>query len=1032
MSHNALRPIPDSPAESRLAHFRMLGEFSITHAGKAHCQNFSKRRIARHLIQLLGTSDSLTASRSVVIESLWPNNPQDAVANRLHQTIHWIRGELKSLPSHVRPAIQVEGDQLSLQLPVDIRLDVQWVLQLYDSDQQDAERLTALREIIDLTRADLCPDWPDNEHIELRRQAFRKMRRDCLEEAVQLSEDLEPARATIDILDQLCLEPEVDLDHQMRLAKVLAQHGRIDRAIAFCLKVREQWKYEDPSEVAPINQLLTALQRQANTSEPKSKFASELQENSVRAKHETFYQFTSRRPAVGIDDVVNEVIYICQSSLGLVTAITGSHGCGKTTVASAATEQIQTEFRNGCIFLDCGDVKSKDELVQLLFGALQLNQCIDKPGDNDLKQAVRSTEALFFLDDLDASLALADFVAELSRANSENRWLITCQSIPSIPGARNYVISSTRMLTPFRSPTELLAQISDRRNSRLDLNEPECHGLQLSVCKVSELINELPDHLHHLIKRMAIREYWLTHDEILETSHQSSTQESDNSVIRALDTLVRLNLLVRGTEEIESNLVSVYRISFVARLAAAENQSANDAWVKKIDTTYDTNWLTEWPLKFSHVSTLAAANAFDRRIEEFDRIIRSVILVNRTDLVALVCQRFQAIWEYSHQKTRISEWLTIAYRLPALSDEQKIQLLICRASLSAPGDETSPAANDAVNALSIAHRTGDTKLVVQARQILARYAADDSPQSDPTGIKQGMQAGFKLLKIAQCATDRADHAAAASMLHDACLVFDSFGLHLCALTAQRARAEVALSCADLSTASVCADELEHMAATTGDRIHQLWADLIRVELSLVRADFQSTLVAATVLSGQADSCGADEIAWRAMRTMAWALFSMKAYRLCDETCERLINQSGNHYQSALTVDVLLLSALCSVHRGNMSSAMLKVDCAAQLVTQLELNRLGTGIHLVTAELSLSVNCDAIALSALQELEQIDEKLLTPYDQVRLESIRQSVGRDMGSGSMTTRTTRSGTGATRLLEALSQSVFKRPNEIADAA
>jgi DNA-binding SARP family transcriptional activator len=104
----------------------MLGEFSVSMDGQAIDGRSWKRRHPRLLWQMLCLAPGHRLSRDEAAEALWPQAGVGVSSNRLHHTLHTLRGIFAQAGLRVaRPLIELRAGTLWIDEQVQLDLDVQ-------------------------------------------------------------------------------------------------------------------------------------------------------------------------------------------------------------------------------------------------------------------------------------------------------------------------------------------------------------------------------------------------------------------------------------------------------------------------------------------------------------------------------------------------------------------------------------------------------------------------------------------------------------------------------------------------------------------------------------------------------------------------------------------------------------------------------------------------------------------------------------------------------------------------------------------
>src|SRR3712207_6320998 len=120
MTEQRERRIPTTrgnPADDALR-IQVLGEFRVSFGERVVEDSQWRLSKARSLVKLLALSAGHSLHREQVIEMLWPEMPQEAAANNLHQVLFSARRALSStLPEGSAQPIPMRRQMLSLEPP---------------------------------------------------------------------------------------------------------------------------------------------------------------------------------------------------------------------------------------------------------------------------------------------------------------------------------------------------------------------------------------------------------------------------------------------------------------------------------------------------------------------------------------------------------------------------------------------------------------------------------------------------------------------------------------------------------------------------------------------------------------------------------------------------------------------------------------------------------------------------------------------------------------------------------------------------
>lgn len=198
----AVRSVESSPfagAAPPVAEVRCLGAFALVAGGRVFGSIDFPRRKALDLLRHLLLARGAALSRDILIERLWPEVDPRTGANRLHVTLHALRGVLgQAIPGVGGELIKCRHSDYRLDPTALGRVDAFEFADAVEDVRRHIRAGTAdgalerLEEVLPLYRGDLFPEAEDMA-FEAPRQRFRELNREALRMHSVLRLRAEPA-----------------------------------------------------------------------------------------------------------------------------------------------------------------------------------------------------------------------------------------------------------------------------------------------------------------------------------------------------------------------------------------------------------------------------------------------------------------------------------------------------------------------------------------------------------------------------------------------------------------------------------------------------------------------------------------------------------------------------------------------------------------------------------------------------------------------------------------------------------------------
>jgi DNA-binding SARP family transcriptional activator/predicted ATPase len=419
--------VPDAVAHAIDA--TLLGGFEVRVDGQPIANAQWKLRHPRQLFQmLLLEPDGLP--REQVLSVLWPDTDPTAAANRLHHTLHLVRGIfLTAGLSKAEPVALLQAETVRLNpvhaVAVDVRTFSQCVARARGlAGAADAQAEAALQQALALYRGELAQGCPVDEWLSGRRESLRVEFAWMLDRLAELKRKAGDDQAAIGLYQQLVdLDPGNELAHRS-LMELYAATDHPERAIHQYSVCKRLLRHELDVEPSPATQAV--LQRILSTP-PAAPVRGATAPSSMPAPRWRYQPMPYAVPLLGRDaDVQALCDQLLDPALRLLT-VTGSAGLGKSRVAHAAVERVQEHFRNGAIAVSCTGLTDERQVANAVARALDLTLAADTSVRAQLAGRLRPCQLLLLLDRFEHVLAVAPQLAALLESAPELKVLVTSQ-----------------------------------------------------------------------------------------------------------------------------------------------------------------------------------------------------------------------------------------------------------------------------------------------------------------------------------------------------------------------------------------------------------------------------------------------------------------------------------------------------------------------------------------------------------------------------------------------------------------------------
>jgi DNA-binding SARP family transcriptional activator len=404
----------------------LFGGFEVRVDGQAISNAQWKLRHPRQLFQmLLLEPDGLPRERALSV--LWPDTDPSAAANRLHHSLHLVRGIFVAagLPKS-EPVALLQADTVRLNpvhaLKVDTRRFAQYVARARVA-AEPAIAEAALQQALALYRGELAQGCPVDEWLSSQRETCRLEFAWALDRLAELKRKGGDAEAAIGLYQQLVdIDPGNELAHRS-LMELYAAADHPERAIHQYSVCKRLLRHELDVEPSPATQAL--LQRILSAP------ASAKLRSTVPLPPAQRWRCQSvpyALPLLGRDDEVQALQRMLLDPAVRLVTLTGSAGVGKSRVAHAAVERCQERFRNGAIVVSCTGLAGPGEVPGAIAHALGLAPSAQAPVQAQLAGRLQACQLLLLLDRFEHLLAAAPALAALLQSAPELKLLVTSQA----------------------------------------------------------------------------------------------------------------------------------------------------------------------------------------------------------------------------------------------------------------------------------------------------------------------------------------------------------------------------------------------------------------------------------------------------------------------------------------------------------------------------------------------------------------------------------------------------------------------------
>jgi predicted ATPase/DNA-binding SARP family transcriptional activator len=491
---NAAANLPvEADAERHRLRIELLGGFRVSAGGMELSAGAWRSRKAMQIIKRLALTSDHAMLREQLIDLLWPDADVLAASNRLRQTLHVGRRQLRVLPLDAAQILRSQGDRVHLYPPEQCWTDVRAF--------EDAARLARTTDdpaiywaAIDRYAGPLLPEDLYDDWTMFRRESLESTYLRLLEHVARLHEDRGEFSQSIEALRRLIsVEPTYEAAH-LRLMRLFAATGSRPLALAQYQQLVDVLAHTFDITPEPETQALYQSIKEGATSlnvapgDQPAGFRPKPQQSSGNLPH-AVSRFIGREQE--LIDVVQQV-----ANHRLVT-LTGPGGTGKTRLALEAAQHVATSYANGAWLVRLAGLVDPALVPQAVVDALGVEAEAHCSLVDTLVMSLRDAELLLLLDNCEHLIsACAELAQTLLHACPRLRILATSRETLRLPGECPWAVPS--LPVPHSSATLIDATKNDAVRlfvDRVGLYQP---GFQLTpenveaVCTICRRLDGLP------------------------------------------------------------------------------------------------------------------------------------------------------------------------------------------------------------------------------------------------------------------------------------------------------------------------------------------------------------------------------------------------------------------------------------------------------------------------------------------------------------------------------------------------------------
>ena len=388
---------------------RLLGGFEMVVDGHVIPSVDWRRRDPAALVKVLALTESHRLLRDQVLDALWPDQPTEQAAPRLHKAAHYARAVLNH-----REAVVIAGNTVSLFPNADVEVDLE-VFERTSSAEAVRSDPRRAQDAAGIYRGDLLPQdlyegWAEGPRERARLRYLELLR----------------MRGRWDLVLQA--DP-TDEDAHLHLARDMLARG-------------------DPrSAVAQLDQLAKVLHDELDAVPGDEAIALRRRALATPAVSLSWEERTARRApvprplttTVGRDRDVQIILELLEP--GRVLTLLGPGGVGKTRLAAVAASQYQATTTEAASFVDLTQIPDPRAVPRHIAHTLGVEVEGTAPAEAALAEALQGRSLLIVLDNFEHLLDAGPIVARLAQSSPQVTWLVTSRARLRIAGEQVFEVT---------------------------------------------------------------------------------------------------------------------------------------------------------------------------------------------------------------------------------------------------------------------------------------------------------------------------------------------------------------------------------------------------------------------------------------------------------------------------------------------------------------------------------------------------------------------------------------------------------------